>query len=238
MTPDPAIARAFEATWPAAEYADTGALRTGRGLGAGGRVSSTIALAPDWSDADLDAAEQVHRGWDQPAMFRLPDSDRRLAGTLTARGYRPRTPTAIMAAACAALQGDVPALTVFALWPPIEIQRQLWASGHIVPARQAVMERVRGPRMSFLGQLDDRAAASAFAAIEGDVAMIHAIEVTPRFRRRGMAGWLIRAAAQWAAENGAARLGLAVSRANAGARLAYDRFGFREVGAYSYWARD
>nr|WP_281352127.1 GNAT family N-acetyltransferase [Paracoccus aestuariivivens] len=99
------------------------------------------------------------------------------------------------------------------------------------------MERVRGPHTAILGRMDDRAAGSAFVAIEGPVAMIHAIEVAPQFRRLGMASWLLHAAANWAAQNDAPRLGLAVSRANTGARAAYDKLGFREVGAYSYWAR-
>lgn len=237
MISDPAIALAFEATWPAAEYVDTGTLRTGRGLGAGGRVSSTIALAPGWSADDLDSAERVHCDWNQRPMFRLPDSDLILSAALTARGYRPESPTAIMVADCAALADKLPPLTVFPVWPPIEVQRSLWAAGHISPPRQAVMERVAGPRLSFLGRLDDRVAGAAFAAIAGDVAMIHAIEVVPSLRRRGMAGWLICAAAQWGAQNGASRLGLAVSQANHGARATYDHLGFREVGTYSYWTR-
>ncbi len=83
MTPgDPALAQAFETTWPAAEYADAGAFRVGRGLGAGGRVSSARALGPDWDAADIAAVEALHRLWHQRPMFRLPDSDSGLAETL------------------------------------------------------------------------------------------------------------------------------------------------------------
>lgn len=234
---DPELALAFETTWPAAESADTGAIRSGRGMGAGGRVSSSVALSPDWSAADLSAAEAQHLAWDQRPMFRLPDSDERLTVTLTGLGYGRETPTAIMVADCAALAVAPPAMVTFPIWPPLAIQRDLWAAGNINPARQAVMDRVPLPRIAILGRLDDRAAGSAFVAVEGRVAMIHAIEVDPRFRRRGLARWMLGAAAIWAREQGADRLGLAVSRGNVGARALYDRMGFAEVGGYSYWAR-
>ena len=41
---DAALAEAFEISWPASEYADAGGFRVGRGLGAGGRVSSARAV--------------------------------------------------------------------------------------------------------------------------------------------------------------------------------------------------
>jgi GNAT superfamily N-acetyltransferase len=171
-------------------------------------------------------------------MFRVADGDLRLREALLVRGYAPETPTAIMTADCAALQAEVPAMTTFTIWPPLAIQSDLWAAGNITPARQAVMPRVLPPHTTVLGRLDDRAAGSAFVVADGPVAMIHAIEVAPQFRRRGLAGWMIRTAAVWATEQGAARLGLAVSRANTGARATYDRLGFHEVGSYGYWARD
>ena len=238
MTPDPQIALAFEATWPPAQTADCGAFRTGRGLGAGGRVSSTLRLSPDWDAADLARAEAVHRRWDQRPMFRVGDSDLALQNALRARGYDHQTPTAIMAADCAALAAELPEMTAFAIWPPLAIQDDLWAAGHIDAARQAVMRRVTGPRTAILGRLHDRAAGAAFVAVEGPVAMLHAVEVAPEFRRQGLAGWMVRTAARWAGDQGATRLALAVSRANTGARATYDKLGFAEIGGYGYWVRD
>lgn len=237
MIADPGIARAFETTWPATESADTGALRTGRGLGAGGRVSSTIAIRPGWDSAQIAAAERLHHDWDQPAMFRVADSNLALQQALSSRGYVRGNPTAILAIDCMKLAGPLPIMMTFAIWPPIGIQRDLWAAGNVPAARQAVMDRVTGPRAALLGRLDDRAAGAAFVAVDGEVAMIHALEVSPAFRRRGLAGWLIRAGADWASGQGARRLGLAVSHANTGARTVYDRLGFREIGSYGYWTR-
>lgn len=238
MTPDAQINHAFEVTWPAAETVDSGGFRTGRGLDAGGRVSSSRALSEDWRPEDIEAVEKVHRDWAQQPMFRLPDSDSRLQDALLMRHYHAHTPTAVMVCDCAALAREMPRMTTFAIWPPLAIQRDIWAAGNITPPRQAVMDRLTLPKTALLGRLDDRAAAAGFVALDGPVAMIHAIEVAPEFRRRGLAGWIISAAAHWAQERGASRLGLAVGRANSAARAAYDRMGFAEMGGYSYWTRD
>lgn len=235
---DTALAQAFEKTWPAADHADAGGFRVGRGLGAGGRVSSARAVGP-WTLADIAAAERVHRAWDQRPMFRVLDSDTALIAALTAAGYRRDTPTAIMAAPVAALTGaPIPPLTTFAVWPPLAIQRDIWAAGNINPARQAVMDRVAGPKTAILGRIDDRAAGAAFTASCGAVAMVHAVEVLPAFRRRGLAGWMMRQVALWAADQGATRIGLAVDRTNTGARATYERLGFAEVAGYAYYVKD
>lgn len=235
---DAALARAFEDTWPAAEYANAGGFRVGRGLGVGGRVGSAIAAGP-WVPDDIARAERVHRAWSQPPLFRVPDDDAAPVAALRAAGYRRQTPTAIMAAPVAVLADrTIPPITTFAVWPPLAIQRHIWAAGRIDPVRQAVMARVAGPRAAILGRIRDRAAGAAFVAAAGDVAMLHAVEVLPPFRREGVAGWMIRQAAFWAQDTGAARLALAVSRDNHGARAAWDRLGFVEVAGYAYYVRD
>lgn len=235
---DAALIRAFDETWPAAEYAQAGGFRVGRGAGAGGRVSSAVAVGP-WTPEDIAAAERIHQGWDQQPLFRVADDDAALAEALAAAGYRPRTPTAIMAAPVATLTGEpLLPLATFAVWPPLAIQRDIWAAGAIDPARLAVMTRVAGPRTSILGRImDDRAAGAGFAALSGDVVMVHAVEVLPAYRRRGLGGIIMRRAAFWAAEQGASRVGLAVGRDNVAARAAYDRLGFAEVAGYVYYAR-
>ena len=142
-----------------------------------------------------------------------------------------------MALDCAALNDQVvPEMTAFTIWPPLAIQGDIWAAGNISAARQAVMPLVTLPKTSILGRHQDRAAGAAFVAVDGPVAMVHAIEIAPGFRRKGLATWLVRKAAEWAQDNGATRLGLAVSRANTGARALYDRMGFAEIGGYAYWA--
>lgn len=234
---DAALTRAFDATWPAAEYADAGGFRIGRGRGAGGRVSSAYAVG-EWTDDDIPAAMAVHDRWGQSHMFRALDSDMRLIAALEAQGFKRRTPTVIMEAGTPALTGhEIPPVTAFAIWPPLAIQRELWSAGDIGDARQAVMKRVAGPATSVLGRIQDRAAGTAFVATEEEIAMIHCIEVAPAFRRKGVAEWMMRKAGFWAADHRATRIALAVTRANEGAVALYRKLGFREVAGYSYYMR-
>lgn len=233
---DQPLANAFEATWPAAEYADTGGFRVGRGFGGGGRVSSARALA-DWTDAGMDAAIAVQRGWGQRPLFRARDDDTRLTEALLARGLQRENPTLIMAAVIAALDDrPIPPVTAFTVWPAMAIQREIWAEGNISVARQAVMEHAPQPKVSLLGRLEDRAVGAGFVAVHDGVAMLHGLEVLPGWRRKGMGGWLVRRAANWAAGQGAGRLALAVSRANTGAVALYRSLGFQDVVGYAYYA--
>lgn len=234
---DPALAAAFEATWPPAETAPAGGFVVGRGLGAGGRVSSARAAGP-WQPEDIEAAEAVHAGWGQRPLFRAWDEDGALIEALRARGYAPEVPTLVLEAPVAALASPpLPAMRGFALWPPLAIQRDIWAEGSITPARQAVMARVGLPKAAILARVADRAAGAGFVALSGEVAMLHAIEVRPACRRQGVGGWILRQAAEWAAAEGARRLALAVSRSNAGAQALYARMGFAQAASYRYYGR-
>jgi N-acetylglutamate synthase len=99
-----------------------------------------------------------------------------------------------------------------------------------------VTQRAPEPRRWLLGRLADRPAGCAFVACHGPVAMLHALQVAPDRRRRGLGGRLTRAAAAWAAEQGAGTLALAVEAANAPALALYSRVGMRRAGGYHYRA--
>lgn len=235
---DKPLAQAFEETWPAMEYADAGGFRVGRGLGAGGRVSSAHAFG-DWEPADIDAATAIHLAWRQRPLFRALDSEIALREALEDRGFRPENPTSIMEIEAKALTDKtIPRVMTFAIWPPLAIQREIWAAGNITPARQTVMDRVATPKTSILGRIEDRAAGAAFVAIHQGVALLHALEILPDWRRKGLAGWMMRQAAFWAVENGAERLALAVSKPNTNAVALYEGLGFREVAGYRYYAKE
>lgn len=235
--PDASVAAAFEATWPPARTVRHGGIVTGQGLGAGGRVSSSIADGA-WSPDDLDAAGAQHTEWGQPPLFRVWDDDADLIAALAERGFAAQTPTLVMAADIATLTDrPVPPVTAFAIWPPLAIQRRIWEAGSITPARQGVMDRVAHPKAALLGRNRDRAAGAGFVALHGPVAMIHAVEVLAPFRRQGLAGWMVRHAAFWAQDRGAQRVALAVSHANVAARASYAGLGFAVLGSYAYWER-
>lgn len=231
----PALAAAFDATWPAADYASAGGFTVGRGLGAGGRVSSA-RVTGDWGPDDIDAACAALRAWDQPPLFRVSDGDTALAGALADRGFARHTATAILTAPVSALTDQpIPPVTAFAIWPPLAIQRDIWTVCGVGAARQQVMARAPTPKTALLGRIRDRAAGTGFAAIHGNIAMLHALEVLPDWRRLGLGGWMVRQAAFWATGHGASDLALAVTRENAGAYALYHNLGFTEAGGYSYW---
>lgn len=235
MIRDPKLAHAFEATWPAAEYRDAGGFRVGRGYGGGGRISSARAL-DDWQADGIDAAVAVHREWDQPALFRVNDDDSDLAAALRARGFTPNRQTLVMEAPVANLTDQpLPPVTAFPAWPPLAVQNEIWAAGGLSQARIDAMDRVSLPKNSILGRINDRPAGTAFVAWDGEVAMLHAIEVAERYRRLGLAQWIVREAAFMSAEQGATRLALAVTAANDAAVGLYRKMGFSEIARYAYW---
>lgn len=232
MTPADLYA-VVEATWPPAAQSQVGAWTIRDGQGGGKRVSAATA-AGDWSAADLPQAEQAMRALGQAPLFMIRQGEDRLDAALADRGYRVVDPVAGYHAPCAALVADMPRLAAIPHWPPLQLVRDLWAAEGIGPARQAVMDRVQGPKTAVLGRLDDRAAGVAFVAVHGDTAMLHALEVMPAFRRRGCAAAILRQAAIWAQDHGAGGLSLVVTLGNTGARALYSSLGMQVVGHYHY----
>lgn len=228
MTPA-TLAEVMEATWPPASRRSLGPFTLREGAGGGKRVSAA-SLEGRFTDTDLDAVEAAMA---EPLMLvRAGEPD--LDAALETRGWRIVDPVVAYAAPVADLAAALPDLTAFPHWPPLEIARSIWAEGGIGPARLAVMDRVTGPKAALLGRIDDRPAGVAFVACHGGEAMVHALEVRASQRKQGMGAQLLTAAANWAAEQGAARLSLVVTRQNAAARALYARLGMEVVGEYHY----
>ncbi|OYU41117.1 MAG: GNAT family N-acetyltransferase [Pseudorhodobacter sp. PARRP1] len=232
MTPEQLLA-VMEATWGPAATKALGPWTIRDGQGGGKRVSATTAEAA-WQDADIPQAEAAMARLDQAALFLIRDGDGALDQALMARGYRIVDPVVAYAAPIASMAQPPEPMTTFPHWPPMAIAADLWAEGGIGPARLAVMERVRGPKTVILGRAQDRAAGTAFVAIHENIAMLHALEVTPGQRRQGSAHNILRAAALWAQQNGADTLSLVVTVANDPARRLYASLGMSVVGQYHY----
>jgi GNAT superfamily N-acetyltransferase len=96
------------------------------------------------------------------------------------------------------------------------------------------MQRAQAAKTAILARANDRAAGVAFVAMAGRTAMLHALEITPSFRRQGSAHNILRAAALWALDQGADTLALVVTVANDPARRLYASFGMTVVGHYHY----
>ncbi|QCO56216.1 GNAT family N-acetyltransferase [Pseudorhodobacter turbinis] len=223
-----------EATWPPASITQHGPWRVREGRSGGQRVSATTANGPV-NASDIAQAEAAMAALGQTPLFMVRPSDAALDGLLDAQGYLRHDPVVIYAAPVTTLAD--PALSpmaAFTIWPPLGIATQLWAEAGIGAGRLAVMDRTQGPKTCLLGRVNDRAAGVAFIACHGKTAMLHALEISPSQRRNGAARNMMRAAAVWAADQGADTLCLAVTENNIAARALYANLGMDEVGAYHY----
>lgn len=234
------LAPVIAATWPAAGATDVGSFIVPDGAGGGQRVSAARLADPtaqDATEAEIDAAIAKLSDLGQPPLFMLLEHQNGLDARLAARGFAMRDKTCAMIAPCAELAAPPPPITCFPIWPPLAIQSEIWATGGIGPARRDVMARAPSPKTSFLGRTQDRPAGTAFAAIHGDIAMLHALEILPAHRRRGLGATMMRAAADWALNQGAVHFSLLVTAENAPALGLYASLGFLPVGQYHYRAK-
>ncbi|MCY1126703.1 GNAT family N-acetyltransferase [Frigidibacter sp. RF13] len=227
---------ALDSTWPAASMHRAGGWLVREGRGGGKRVSAATVAGEDAS-ATIDMAIEAQAALGQPPLFSLRDGDVAEDEELARRGFRIVDPTVLYEAPLDALTAEPPRhMTSFPIWPPLAIMADLWAESGIGAARQAVMARCTLPKTAILGRVEDRAAGVLYIAIDGDLAMLHALHVAPDFRRKALARNQMRAAAAWARDAGALRLGLAVTEANVPARALYERLGMGPVGRYHYRA--
>ncbi len=231
---DPKYYAVVEATWPAAAKRSLGPVTLREGQGGGSRVSAA-SLEGSASADDFDAAEQAMRAMGQDCLFMIRDGQEELDAQLAARGYVVKDPVNLWLCPVDNLTDvEIPRVTTFALWSPLVIQREIWTSGGIGPERQAIMERVTGPKAALLGRYNDKPAGAGFVAIHEGVAMVHALEILPHQRRHGMGAWMVRQAAFWAAANGATEMAVLCTKENAGANGLYASLGMTRSGQYHY----
>lgn len=232
--PSPArLFQALDATWPAASTHTVGPWRLRRGKGGGQRVSAATAEGGA-EPGEITAAEREMRALNQKPLFLVKDGENELDAELEARGYTIGDPTVIYLAETAEIAAELPITAAMPSWPPLAVQLELWASGGIGPARIAIMERCSCPKTALLGRSGDVPAGTAFVAADGDIAMVHAVEVVPSLRRKSVARRMMQASANWAADQGAKWISLAVTRANAPANALYHALGMHQATAYHY----
>ncbi|MEM7751933.1 MAG: GNAT family N-acetyltransferase [Pseudomonadota bacterium] len=221
------------ATWPAARVLPVGPWVLRQGNGGGQRVSAATAEGAVTGD-DISWAERQMRAMGQHPLFMIRTGHDGLDNQLAQRNYQVSDPTVLYVAPTDPLTAELPLTAAMPSWPPLATQRELWANGGVGPARVAVMERATGPKTAILGRSGDVPAGTAFVAADDTIAMVHAIEVDPTQRRQGVGRRLMHACANWATDNGATWLCLAVTRANAPAIILYHALGMAEVASYHY----
>lgn len=224
------------ATWPPVATRALGAFTLREGGGGGKRVSAASCAGVPGVE-DLAAAEREMDGPGRQTLFSVRPDQAEFDRMLTERGYLVLDPTLWLSCPIDDLIRDTPPETAFTVWPPLQVQRDIWAEARIGPERLAVMERVAGPKTSILGRADDRPAGTAFVAIHGDTAMVHALEVHKDARRKGLGGWMMAGAARWAAERGARTMAVLVTEANDRAIAFYHRLGMIGERCYHYRLR-
>lgn len=226
------LAAAMQATWPPLTVHRAGPWVVCEGAGGGKRVSAASSSGA-WNLDDLKLAEAAQQALGQERLFVIWPWDDQLDAVLADRHYARIDPVVGYSAPVAAFAPPA-RMTTFPHWPPMRIACDIWAEGHIGPSRLAVMERTVGPKTVILSRTEDKPSGAAFVALHKRNALIHAIEVRPSLRRKGAARQMMCAAAHWAAEQGADRLGLVVTEANTGARALYASLGMQPVGQYHY----
>lgn len=233
MTEASRLLAAIDATWPPAATERRAGWLLRRGEGGGQRVSAASPLGPEPGDVAVAAAAM--EGWGQHPLFRVTQAEDAVDAALEAAGYAVKDPVVVYAAPVASLADERDETArIIRVSTPVALLEEIWEAGGIGPARRAVMNRAKGPRIALMVRLGDRPVGCAFVACDGDIAMIHAIEVLESRRREGAGAQLMHGAANWAADKGAGILALAVNEANRPARALYDRLGMAEAARYHY----
>ena len=228
------ILTTLDATWPAAARQTMGPWIIRDGQGGGKRVSAATPQS-NWTPADIQTAEAAMHDLEQTPLFMITDQDQGLDQALAYAGYDIVDPVNIYSTSVGTLTTErPPKVSMFSVWPPLAIEIDMWADGSISEARVNVMKRVRGPKTSILARWNDHPAGVGFAAVHGNDAFVHAVEIRNDQRQQGVASWLMKQAAFWATEQGANRLNVACTKANVAANALYRSIGMKVVGEYHY----
>jgi ribosomal protein S18 acetylase RimI-like enzyme len=230
--------------WPAATTAWLEGWRLSLDTGVTRRANSVLPnAAQPVGDADalIDEVERRYRARGLCPCFKLTaaaepaDLDRRLER----RGYHSEGHSLVLVADASKIAAPPAAQIAIALdnrptpawldacWPAAQ-------GGDERAARQAIVERVRAPRIFGLAWLGATPGGAALAVADRGWAGITAVHTLPEQRPRGVALGLLRALAGWAARQGIERLYLQVERDNAPARRLYAGLGFTEAYRYHY----
>jgi GNAT superfamily N-acetyltransferase len=228
-----ALELAADEAWPAPVRGRLGGWLLRGADGWTGRANSALPVGdPDRPlPAALDAVERWYAERGQPAMVNTPLPLAAPVGAeLDARGWSARPPVLVQTApltALPAVRPDLPPVglpaTPSAEWLAVAAGRK----GGLPDAARHVLTAVDRIRFAHL-HLDGRLLAVGRGTVTGGGRWLGLtlIEVLPEARRRGFAGAIIGALADWGRAEGATRAFLQVEQHNAPAVALYQRLGF------------
>ena len=224
----------LEDTWPPGKviHFDNWTIRISNGAG---KRASAISLEGVWEEASFIRLKKFLKRLGKSEIFIIYQSGSLFEKELNKRNYQVFDKSCIFEISVSELiKNEPPPISMFSIWPPLEIQKQLWNSNGIGWQRQAVMNRANQIKTSILARWNDNPVASAFIAKSGNVAFLHALVVEQNFRRQGVARALIRHAGHWAYRNNCARLMVVTTEANSAATGLYTSLKFQLVNKYHY----
>ena len=228
------IYNVMEHTWPAYKTHSNGQWTLREGFGGGKRVSSAT-LDGFRELPNLRDAEDGMKALGQIPIFMIRDGEGDLDNRLATEGYNITSPSNIYTAPIEKLlRKKPPRLSVFDVWEPLQIQNDIWRDAGIGASRTAVMHRVKGPKTSFFLRWENHPAGTAFIGIYNNIAMIHALEILPKQRPKGLATLAIYQAAIWAKSFGAHTISVICTRENLGANALYASLHMQLMGGYHY----
>ncbi len=223
-----------EKTWPAASETRVGPWTIRDGQGGGQRVSAATAEA-SCVQSDLAEAEAAMQELGQSKLFMVRAGEVGLDALLADNGYVIKDPVNIYACPIAQLTDvEIPRVTAFTIWEPLQIMHDIWASGGIDAARYAVMQRSSCSKTALLGRWNDQPSGTGYVGIHSNIAMVHALEILPHQRGMGVGKWMMRRAAVWASEQGATHMSVICTQANDAANALYTSLGMTLIGKYHY----
>lgn len=114
---------------------------------------------------------------------------------------------------------------IYTMWPVLHVMNELWEGGGIGADQRALMQRAPDPKAGILARIGQALGGVCFVALHGEIAVIHALHVEPDKRRKAVAAHLMKAAAVYAHEQGAAHIVAACAPDNAAANALFERIG-------------
>lgn len=247
MAGEPDIAtleRACLTAVPAQRVAFDGSFVVRAFLGGTGRANAASSLSAEADPAlpdRLSRIEALYQAQNLPVRFRsTPLDPPGMAEALTSRGYVTKDETIIFLAPIQDIaREDIAVRVLFA--PDADWMAVTATAEHQVPARRAEKERTVNMMMvpaAWLVLYEDAKPMACISVVaDGPLAGFFDLAVVPEARRQGLGSRITRAAAHWAAEQGAQWLWAQVASANKASCAAQRSLGMREAYRYVYFVR-